>query len=64
MERAPIVQCQQCKSQIQITPSSSTSSEPQQPSTLSSRLDESFFILEGVLSGKHPLPSGKEDFPG
>jgi hypothetical protein len=60
MERAPVVQCQQCKSQIQIIPSStsSTSSEPQQPSTLSSRLDESFFILEGALSGKQPLPSG------
>ena len=62
MERTPVVQCQQCKSQIQITPStaSSTSSEPQQPSALSSRLDESFFILEGVLAGRHPLPPGKD----
>ena len=59
---AAVVQCQQCKAQLQIVPSPSlsTSTEPPQPSGLSSRLEESFFILEGALAGRNPLPGGKK----
>ena len=52
MEPAPVLQCQQCRTKLQIVSSSEPSAieEYPEPSAFSSRLDESFMMLEEALS--------------